>query len=67
VDWRAIVGELVESGYDGYVGLESFAEVSEAMRGATCIWRDLAPSSDELVREGLAFLKQLERDARGAR
>ena len=67
VDWRAIVSALVEGGYGGYVGLESFAEVSEAMRGATCIWRDLAPSSDELVREGLAFLKELERDARRAR
>jgi hypothetical protein len=29
------------------------------MRGATCIWRDLAPSSDELVREGLTYLKGL--------
>jgi D-psicose/D-tagatose/L-ribulose 3-epimerase len=59
VDWEAIMGALHEAGYDGYVGLESFAEVSNAMRGATCIWRDLAPSSDELVREGLAYLKSL--------
>jgi D-psicose/D-tagatose/L-ribulose 3-epimerase len=59
VDWEAIMGALHEAGYDGYVGLESFAEVSNSMRGATCIWRDLAPSSDELVREGLAYLKGL--------
>jgi D-psicose/D-tagatose/L-ribulose 3-epimerase len=59
VDWPEIVGALLEAGYDGYVGLESFAEVSDAMRGATCIWRDLAPSSDELVREGLTYLKGL--------
>ena len=59
VDWKAIMGALGDAGYDGYVGLESFAEVSDAMRGATCIWRDLAPSSDELVREGLAYLKAL--------
>jgi D-psicose/D-tagatose/L-ribulose 3-epimerase len=59
VDWEAIMGALVDAGYDGYVGLESFAEVSDAMRGATCVWRELAPSSDELVREGLAYLKGL--------
>jgi D-psicose/D-tagatose/L-ribulose 3-epimerase len=59
VDWSAIMGALHDARYDGYVGLESFAEVSNAMRGATCIWRDLAPSSDDLVREGLAFLKGL--------
>ena len=29
-------------GYDGYVGLESFVEMSPSMRAATCIWRDLA-------------------------
>jgi D-psicose/D-tagatose/L-ribulose 3-epimerase len=66
VDWGAIVGALVQSGYSGWVGLESFAEVSEAMRGATCIWRDLAPSSDVLVAEGLAYLKGLEAAARTA-
>ena len=59
VDWEAIMGALKSAGYDGYVGLESFVEVSNAMRGATCSWRDLAPSSDELVREGLAYLKSL--------
>ena len=62
VDWGAIMGALVDAGYRGYVGLESFAEMSDAMRGATCIWRDLAPSSDVLVREGLAYLKGLESD-----
>ena len=63
VDWQSIVRALVDAGYSGHVGLESVAEVSDAMRGATCIWRDLAPGSDELVREGLAYLKQLERAA----
>jgi D-psicose/D-tagatose/L-ribulose 3-epimerase len=61
VDWEGIMGALGDAGYSGHVGLESFAEVSDAMRGATCIWRDLAPSSDELVREGLAYLKELDR------
>jgi D-psicose/D-tagatose/L-ribulose 3-epimerase len=65
VDWEGIMGALGDTGYSGYVGLESFAEVSNAMRGATCIWRDLAPSSDVVVREGLAYLKGLERGGSG--
>jgi D-psicose/D-tagatose/L-ribulose 3-epimerase len=65
VDWEGIMGALGDAGYSGYVGLESFAEVSNSMRGATCIWRDLAPNSDVLVREGLAYLKGLEREGAG--
>jgi D-psicose/D-tagatose/L-ribulose 3-epimerase len=64
VDWRAIVNALDDAGYGGFVGLESFAEVSPAMRSATRIWRDLAPDSDTLVRDGLAFLKGLSRRRR---
>ena len=30
--------------YDGNAALESFVEVSDNMREATCVWRDLAPS-----------------------
>jgi D-psicose/D-tagatose/L-ribulose 3-epimerase len=60
VDWDGIYRALGEADYNGLVGLESFAEVSEAMRAATCIWRKLAPSSDSLLTDGLAFLKSLE-------
>jgi D-psicose/D-tagatose/L-ribulose 3-epimerase len=66
VDWESIMQALVEGGYSGFVGLESFAEIADSMRGATCIWRDLAPDSDTLVRDGLAFLRDLERRARAA-
>ncbi|MDY6913586.1 MAG: sugar phosphate isomerase/epimerase family protein [Planctomycetota bacterium] len=60
VDWEGIYRALAESNYRGIVGLESFVEPSESMRGATCIWRDLAPSSDVLISQGLKFLKRLE-------
>jgi D-psicose/D-tagatose/L-ribulose 3-epimerase len=60
VDWEGIMRALVEGGYRGYVGLESFAEIADSMRGATCIWRQLAPDSDTLVRDGLAYLRGLE-------
>jgi D-psicose/D-tagatose/L-ribulose 3-epimerase len=60
VDWDAIVGALVEGGYSGYVGLEAFIDISDAMREATCVWRDMAPTSDVLVGEGLRYLKGLD-------
>lgn len=61
VDWDGIFRALAEGGYRGIVGMESFAEVSDSMRAGTCIWRKMAPSSDVLLRDGLAFLKELER------
>jgi D-psicose/D-tagatose/L-ribulose 3-epimerase len=61
VDWEAIMGALAGGRYAGYVGLESFAEMSDAMRAATCVWRQLAPDSDTLVRDGVEHLKGLER------
>jgi D-psicose/D-tagatose/L-ribulose 3-epimerase len=57
VDWDGLFRGLAEGGYDGFVGLESFVEISEAMKAATYIWRPLAPDSDTLVREGLDFLR----------
>lgn len=65
VDWDGIFRALAESGYQGVVGLESFTEVSDSMRAATCIWRPLAPSSDHLLSRGLAFLRALENRAYG--
>ena len=61
VDWEELFGALGELGYDGYAGLESFVDVSEDMVAGTCVWRDLAPNGDVLVREGTAFLRELAR------
>ena len=59
VDWNELFGALGELHYDGYAGLESFVDVSADMVAGTCVWRDLAPSGDALVREGTAFLRRL--------
>jgi D-psicose/D-tagatose/L-ribulose 3-epimerase len=61
VDWEELFGALGELRYEGYAGLESFVDVSEDMAAGTCVWRDLAPSGDVLVREGTAFLRDLAR------
>lgn len=58
VDWEGIFRALGQAQYHGLVGLETFPEISAAMTPATCTWRDVAPSSDVLVSEGLRFLKR---------
>ena len=61
VDWEGIFKALGEINYQGNAALESFVEVSDNMREATCVWRDLAPSGDTLVREGLAFIQKMKK------
>lgn len=65
VDWDGIFRALAEGGYEGVVGLESFCECSDAMRAATCVWRQVAASSDDLLRDGLKYLKAVEARAYG--
>ncbi len=58
VDWKSIALALKEIGYDGWLTIESFAHPDPGL-AAAAIWRDLAPSSDELARRGLRFIKNL--------
>ena len=59
LDWKGIKAALDEIGYDGAIVIETFGAVSEEIAKATCIWRPLANSSDELASEGLEFYKKL--------
>ena len=62
IDWRGILLALKETGYDGWLTLESFAQPEPALAQAASIWRDLAPSGDELAQRGLHFIKALARE-----
>lgn len=57
VQWEEIFRALGEMGYQGYAALESFVDVTDNMN--TWVWRQLAPDGDTLVREGIAFIRQL--------
>lgn len=59
VDWHGLVGALREIGYAGDCVIESFTPECKAIAAAAAIWRPLAPSQDDLARDGLAFLRQL--------
>jgi D-psicose/D-tagatose/L-ribulose 3-epimerase len=57
--WADVARALHETGYRGRVVIETFSDRVEAIARAAAIWRPLAPDSDSLAREGLAFLRRL--------
>jgi D-psicose/D-tagatose/L-ribulose 3-epimerase len=61
VDWKGILKVLKETGYEGWLTIESFAKPEPALAAAAAIWRDPAPSGDALARQGLNFTKGLAR------
>jgi D-psicose/D-tagatose/L-ribulose 3-epimerase len=56
-DWPALVSALDEVGYDGPLVIESFTADNASIATAASIWRPLAPTQDELARDGLSFLR----------
>lgn len=58
-DWRGVLSVLRQIGYDGWLTIESFAQPEPDLAAAAAIWRDLAPSGDELAKRGLKFIKRL--------
>ena len=57
VEWDAVFEVLSRIGYGRWVVIESFGSRIPEIAKAACIWRDLAPSSEAIAFEGLAFLK----------
>lgn len=58
-DWPALLGALADVGYAGPLNIESFTAENAAIATAASIWRPLAPTQDDLARDGLAFLRGL--------
>lgn len=57
VDWSAVFAALREANYDRWLTIESFGFSLGALSAAASIWRDLAPSAEDIAVEGLRFLK----------
>jgi D-psicose/D-tagatose/L-ribulose 3-epimerase len=57
VSWIDVFGAIGRTGYDRWMVIESFGSRIPEIAKAACIWRDLAPSSEAIAFEGLAFLK----------
>ena len=61
-DWRAILSVLKQIGYEGWLTIESFAQPEPDLAAAAAIWRDLAPSGDELAKRGIKFIRNLAKE-----
>lgn len=59
IDWIGVRDALRDILYDGPVVIESFTPGAVEIAKAAAIWRPLAPSQDELAREGVRFLRSL--------
>jgi D-psicose/D-tagatose/L-ribulose 3-epimerase len=57
VHWNKVFPALKDTGYDGWFVIESFGQSVPEIAAAACIWRDLAPSPESIMVDGLKFLK----------
>jgi len=58
VAWTETFRGLREIGYDGWLVIEAFSRADPRFATAIRIWRDLAPSLEDVYREGCAFIKR---------
>ena len=58
VHWDDVFAGLRAIDYPGPLVLESFAAINPDLLGATCMWRTPSYTSDQLAREGMAFLRE---------
>ena len=59
VAWNEVAAGLKDIHYDGPVVIESFTAKVKSIARAAAIWRSLAPTQDDLARDGVRFLKGL--------
>jgi D-psicose/D-tagatose/L-ribulose 3-epimerase len=58
VDWTGVFRTLSKMGYDNWLTIESFGFHIDALSAAAAIWRDLAPTAEDIAWHGVEFLKQ---------
>lgn len=58
-DWEGIFDALDDIDYTGAINIESFTAFNASIATAASIWRPLAPSQDQLAKDGLAFLRNM--------
>jgi D-psicose/D-tagatose/L-ribulose 3-epimerase len=57
VRWDKVFPALRDAGYDEWLVIESFGQNVPEIAAAACIWRDLAPSPESIMVEGIKYLK----------
>ena len=59
IEWTEVLKAVRDTGYDSWLTIESFNANMPEIAAATAIWRDLAPTTDDIAVRGVAFLKGL--------
>lgn len=59
IPWQEVLQAIRDTGYDGWLTIESFNANAPELSAATAIWRDLAPSTDDIAVRGSRFLRGL--------
>jgi D-psicose/D-tagatose/L-ribulose 3-epimerase len=62
VDWPGVLKALKDTGYTGWLTIESFAQANPELAAESSIWRDVGPSGDELAQQGLRFLQSVAKE-----
>jgi D-psicose/D-tagatose/L-ribulose 3-epimerase len=57
VEWGPVLEAVQEIGFEGQVVIESFTPEIQEIARAVSTWRPVAPSGDDLARDGLGFLR----------
>jgi D-psicose/D-tagatose/L-ribulose 3-epimerase len=57
VDWSGVFAALRDIKYDGWLTIESFGFALGELSAAASIWRDLAPTPEQIAWDGIEFLK----------
>ena len=58
VNWPEFFAAVRETGYDGWLTIESFGFRLGEIAAAASIWRDLAPTPESIAFEGVRFLRR---------
>jgi D-psicose/D-tagatose/L-ribulose 3-epimerase len=59
VEWDAIFEAIRDTGYDGWLTIESFGANIPEIAAAAAIWRDLAATPEAVAFDGIGFLRDM--------
>lgn len=58
IPWTETFRALVQSGYDGWLTVEAFGRALPEVAAATCVWRDMLGSEEELASQSAEFIRR---------
>ncbi len=59
VAWDEVFSNLYDVGYDGWLTIEAFSRNNPVFASGINVWRNFAPTLDEVYRDGYAFIRKM--------